>query len=855
MLTYNPQTGELEESGSDDFVYDFGYGDTPAQNDDYDFWGSIGINPDTTMENWQSPSNAQIESALQGDATFSGLLRQYGTKALDMFKTNGAYDPKKLLTLGLGAYAASRPNNVAPTGYQGKIPKYTASRNMLTAPPEGRRPGSGGIDYGGGVTFFDKAGGIASTSEAPKTVEGLYQTFLGRGADPQGLASWNQSVGDKITPDERDRFIQSANLELAARRNPQPAVQPTEEPENLAKGGLVSDGFVVPADVVSHLGNGSSEAGLKLLASKLKATPIKGDGDGMSDSIPTKIDGVQEARVANEEAFISPEMVERLGNGDSKKGAKKLYAMMDQIRKDRTGTTKQGKQIEPDRYMPGGLVEQYQTGGTTTRTMPTGATGSESSLSNWAGDYVTDMLGRGSALAQAPYQAYTGPLTAGPSALQQQAFDRAANLQSPAAVNQAASMAGGIAAGLVNAPAYSASRAPSFKTASAGNVSSSFKAPAAYKAATFENQFKAPTQGTEATQFTNQFVAPEEYEASQFQSGLFDTDQARRYMNPYLQASLDPQLAEARRQSDISRVLDAGRLTQAGAFGGSRQAIMEAEGRRNLGTKLADITGAGYNTAYANAMAQFNADQNRSLTAQEATERSRQFGAGQRMDAAKMQAQYGLSAQQAQELARQFNQGQSMTAAQLQAQYGMSAQQAQEASRQFAAQQALTAATTAGQQKLQAGMANQQAGLTASGQNITASLEAARQQEQSRQFGANLGLQSQQAALQAALAQGNLGNMGFQNELSGINALAGLGGTQRGIESEGIAADRAQFEEARLNPFKMIQFEQSLLSGLPLQSQSYTMPAQSNFKQFASGAATAQQLMDILSDKTPAAPK
>jgi len=132
-----------------------------------------------------------------------------------------------------------------------------------------------------------------------------------------------------------------------------------------AKGGLVSDGFVVPADVVSHLGNGSSEAGLKLLASRFGAEPIKGDGDGMSDSIPTKIDGVQEARVANEEAFISPEMVERLGNGDSKKGAKKLYAMMDQIRKDRTGTTKQGKQIEPDKYMPGGSVGRYATGGTT----------------------------------------------------------------------------------------------------------------------------------------------------------------------------------------------------------------------------------------------------------------------------------------------------------------------------------------------------------------------------------------------------------------------------------------------------------------------------------------------------------
>jgi hypothetical protein len=570
----------------------------------------------------------------------------------------------------------------------------------------------------------------------------------------------------------------------------------------------------------------------------------------MSDSIPTKIDDVQEARVANEEAFITPEMVERLGNGDSKKGAKKLYAMMDQIRKDRTGTTKQGKQIEPDKYMPGGSVDRYATGGTT---VPSGATGSESSLSNWAGDYVTDLLGRGSALAQAPYSAYTGPLTAGASNLQQQAFAQASNLQAPAAIGQAASTVGGIASDLASAPTYAAAAAPSYSKVSAGNVSSGFKAPTAYQAGQFENQFQAPAQGSSATQFTNQYQAPDAYETGEFDAGIFGTEQARQYMNPYLQTSLEPQLLEARRQADISRLADAGRLTQAGAFGGSRQAIMEAEARRNLGTKLADITGQGYNTAYTNAMSQFNADQNRNMTAQQAREASRQFGSTQGMNAAQLQAQYGLSAQQAQEMARQFNQGQSMTAAQLQAQYGMSAQQAEEASRQFAAQYALTSATTASQQKLQAGVANQQAGIAASQANLNAALEAARQQEQSRQFGANLGLQSDQLGIQAALAQGSLGNTAFQNNLAGINALAGLGATERSIASEGIAADQAQFNEARLDPFKMIQFEQSLLSGLPLAAQSYTTPGTNNLQQFAQGTMTAQQIADILSGKTPAA--
>ena len=80
------------------------------------------------------------------------------------------------------------------------------------------------------------------------------------------------------------------------------------------------------------------------------------------------------------------------------------------------------------------------------------------------------------------------------------------------------------------------------------------------------------------------------------------------YMNPYLQNVLDPQLREARRQADISRMNTASRLAQAGAFGGGRQAIMEAEGERNLATQLADITGKGYASAYDTARAQRNAE-------------------------------------------------------------------------------------------------------------------------------------------------------------------------------------------------------------------------------------------------------
>jgi hypothetical protein len=80
------------------------------------------------------------------------------------------------------------------------------------------------------------------------------------------------------------------------------------------------------------------------------------------------------------------------------------------------------------------------------------------------------------------------------------------------------------------------------------------------------------------------------------------------YMNPYLEAVLEPQRREASRQADIARMQTAGRLSQAGAYGGSRQAIMEAEGLRNLQQQLSDITGKGYASAYDAARAQRQAD-------------------------------------------------------------------------------------------------------------------------------------------------------------------------------------------------------------------------------------------------------
>jgi hypothetical protein len=110
---------------------------------------------------------------------------------------------------------------------------------------------------------------------------------------------------------------------------------------SLEKGGMQSGGFVIPADVVSMVGEGNTEAGYKDIARAIPgATPIRGKDGGQADTVKTSIEGKQPARVAHGEMYISPAAVKRAG------GAKKLYAMMDKVRKQAKGDTKQIKPVD-----------------------------------------------------------------------------------------------------------------------------------------------------------------------------------------------------------------------------------------------------------------------------------------------------------------------------------------------------------------------------------------------------------------------------------------------------------------------------------------------------------------------------
>jgi hypothetical protein len=267
--------------------------------------------------------------------------------------------------------------------------------------------------------------------------------------------------------------------------------------------------------------------------------------------------------------------------------------------------------------------------------MPT-FTAEESSLSSWAGPYVTEMLGRGQALAGMPYQAYMGPLTAGQSTLQDTAFQGLAGLNIPTAQQTT----------------YN---------------------PMSFTAAGMPEQF----------------------------------------MSPYIQGALDPQYAAAQRQSDIATQKLQSQFGKAGAYGGSRQGVAEAELQRGLLDRMAGITGTGYQQAFEQAQRQFNEEQRR------------------QMDAANQAQRYGLDV-----------------------------------------------------------------------------------------------LREQQAG----------------------------GATQRGIESQGIAADIAQFEQERDYDKNNTLFMQSLLQSQPLETQSYSYVEPSGLQTLAGGASDVKSILDLLNPtkKTPA---
>ena len=194
-----------------------------------------------------------------------------------------------LLGTGIAGYAINKSGlsspNVPVVGYQGEVPKYTAVRERVPMQQDpNRRPGSGGRRYFSDMIYADRP------ERQPMSVN---QARTQAQQQAQGIAA-----------------LQAPRLD--------------EKP-------LMAAGGIIGMNTGYYLG---------------------GTTDGMADKVPARIDNGQEARLSDGEFVIPADVVSHLGNGNSEAGAKQLYEMMSRTRKTRTGNPKQGKEINPRKMLP-----------------------------------------------------------------------------------------------------------------------------------------------------------------------------------------------------------------------------------------------------------------------------------------------------------------------------------------------------------------------------------------------------------------------------------------------------------------------------------------------------------------------
>ena len=307
-----------------------------------------------------------------------------------------------------GIYGLMGGNTPKTGGYKGTVPKYEAVRRSIAQPeytPYSGQPAMG-RRYFSDVAYVPKTdtAGIAAAEETAANQVAEFEKYVPKIAAPKEVAREETSgISTVLTPEQM----------VAQER------------------GIVAQANPPAQNTLAPTGGGLASGGIAMLA---KGRYLRGATDGMADKIPSSIDNKQPAKLSHGEFVIPADVVSHLGNGNSDAGADVLYKMMARVRKARTGTKKQGKRINPAKFTPGGIAGYagggavaFQTGGAAS-TGVTGNATTETSLAPWAGDAVTDFIGRGTALAKEAYIPYQGALSAGTSPLQQQAFDKAAGL-------------------------------------------------------------------------------------------------------------------------------------------------------------------------------------------------------------------------------------------------------------------------------------------------------------------------------------------------------------------------------------------------------------------------------------------
>ena len=400
-------------------------------------------------------------------------------------------------------------------------------------------------------------------------------------------------------------------------------------------------------------------------------------------------------------------------------------------------------------------------GGDSTPTQPTNTTQTTSNIPDWAIPYATKQLGLAEALTDTtknPYQTYAGNRVADFNPLQNQAFTNVAGMTTNAGTGNAMNQ---------TQDAYN-------RSAGAG----------AYNAQNFGNQYGSGPQfqnmglsylSANAPQLNDYQMGP----ADQVRSQNFGQQSVQDYMSPYQQNVTDFQKDEAVR--DYSRALPGmgAKAAGAGAFGGTRHALVAAEGQRNLQTQLGGIQAAGSQNAYQNAQQQFNADQARRMQAQMSNQGAN-LTVGQQNLGARLQTQALGSGQSMQ--AQLANQGAFGQMQGLGMQQNLAGNQQTQQNAQLQAQY---------------GLAGQQAG------------------EASRQFGANYGLQNRQQALAAAGQLGALGQQQYAQQMAINQAQQQAGAQVQAQEQQGLSNKYQDFLNKQNYPYKQIGFMSDIIRGTP----------------------------------------
>jgi hypothetical protein len=309
-------------------------------------FGNIGNTPE------EAPKEAKPGGVNIGRA-ISSLLSGTGRSAGDIGRA------ALIGTVGAGVINELTKSNeaLAAQGLQSAITPTTATRQANVA-PEGRRAGSTFFEFVSPVQYAQTTPTQAApTAEAAPVVQAAEGGLMNMYDPTNAVQMFNSGGMPAAKVDGNDIYKAAVSAGLPTDRNTLNSIV-----------GLINQGLPVSqaAQMLAQRPSRSRQdaedkrkerqQGLMALAKGGNLPPryLNGATDGMADKIPAKIGQKQPAALSHGEFVIPADVVSHLGNGNSEAGAKVLYDMMAKIRKARTGNTKQGKEINPAKFMPKG---------------------------------------------------------------------------------------------------------------------------------------------------------------------------------------------------------------------------------------------------------------------------------------------------------------------------------------------------------------------------------------------------------------------------------------------------------------------------------------------------------------------